>query len=104
MRMPTFNKQEETAVCMFCKKNRVPLKKWNKPCEDCKAKQVKGKTKQNGGVTIGKRLPAAVWEDENGNRVFVDKFNKPVQEHGYDLEKDPRGWDKTGKLRKKTII
>lgn len=96
MRMPTFNKKEETSICLFCKSNRVPIKKWNKPCEDCKKKREKKNTRSE--VQIGKRQPAAVWEDPDGNRIFVDKFGKPVQDHGYDLDGDPRGYKTTGKM------
>lgn len=50
-------------------------------------------------VNVSKRTPAAVIEDANGNKVFVDKFGKEVQDTGYDLKKDPRGWIKNGYLK-----
>ena len=103
MRMPTFNKQEETSICLFCKKNRVSIKKWNKPCDECKETLKKKKTR--GGFQITKRQPAAVWEDDDGNRTFVDKFGKPVQDHGYDLDNDLDGRKTTGRgQNKKEII
>lgn len=103
MHKVTWNKKEETSVCLFCKENRVPIKKWNKPCEDCKSKQKKTKTSVDLG--IGKRQPAAVWENEDGDKIVVDKFGVPVEDHGYDLDNDPRGHKTTGTSKgKKEII
>lgn len=95
MRMPTFNKKEETATCLFCKTNPVPMKDWNKRCPTCKETQVK-KDKDEARVNIQSRQPAAVITIENGQKVFVDKFGNEVPNPGYDLQNDPRGYKHTG--------
>lgn len=102
MRKITFNKLG--AICLFCKKNKVPIEKWNRPCESCKKKRSKAKgTKID--IMIGKRMPAAVLENDKGQKVFVDKHGVPVKDHGYDLENDPRGTNVSGKGKKyKKII
>jgi hypothetical protein len=54
-------------------------------------------------MDIIKRVPAAVIEVE-GKKIFVDKFGKEVKDHGYNLDKDPRGWMRNKKKKKVTII
>lgn len=103
MKQITFNKKEDTVLCIICKRNAVSSKRWNKPCEDCKAKEKKKKTEKH-DLGVGQRLPAAVWENEDGDQIFVDKFGKPVKEHGYNLENDPRGHGRTGTTKKKKEI
>lgn len=97
MRTISFHKNTE-AICNICHKNPVPLGKALRPCKECLAKE---KTTTEGSeVIIGTRQPAAVI-DANGKKVFVDKFGKEVEGHGYDLTNDPRGYNKT-KTSKKT--
>lgn len=112
MRKVTFNKagariltvdplgRQKMAVCLFCKKNEVPLSDWNKRCDSCRAKQAKHDEAEKKRIDSGvaKRQPAAVLELENGQKVFVDKFGREVDNPGYDLKNDPRGWRKTGNL------
>lgn len=82
---------------MWCKKNPVDLKRWNKRCDECKEK---GVTKKKSEVEIGQAQPAAVLTDKRGKQVFVDKFGKVVDNPGYDLNNDPRGWKYNGKEKK----
>lgn len=82
------------AVCLYCNKNPVPLAKWNRRCDECRAK-VEEKTSTI-EVNIGHPQPAAVLEDDNGNKIFVDKFGNKLDNTGYDLENDPRGYKFTG--------
>lgn len=104
MRTISFHKKEETALCLFCKVNRVALKDWNKRCEECRAIRKKEEDEEM-SVTVGKRDPAAIIETDGGQEIYVDKFGKEVPNPGYDLSKDPRGWKKNGYLPQgKTII
>lgn len=105
MKMSSFNKKDDTVLCMYCKRNRVSSRDWKKPCEKCKLKLKKKKSRAV-DLGAGNRLPAAVWKDEEGNEIVVDKFGKPIQDHGYDFENDPRGYKKAGKKgnRKDIII
>lgn len=81
------------AKCLYCHTEEVDQKKWSRPCVKC-LKLQSSKSKVN--VEIGKRLPSAVIVDDNGNKVFVDKFGVEVEEHDYDLDSDPRGWKTAG--------
>lgn len=95
------------AVCMFCHKNKVPIEDWNKRCEECRKKQaIKDKEEEARMIMTGKRLPAAVLEvGAEKQEVFVDKFGKEVDNPGYDLKNDPRGWKYTGKIKQnRTMI
>jgi hypothetical protein len=89
------------AICLFCKKNEVPLNDWNRRCTECREKQKKKDEieQQQLAMGIGKRTPAAVITLENGEKVFVDKFGKETDNPGYDLKNDPRGWGFTGKSK-----
>lgn len=92
------------AICLFCHKEKVPMKDWNKRCQKCKEVQKK-KDEEEQRVLVGRRLPAAVIEPDSGGKVFVDKFGKEVDNPGYDLTNDPRGWAYTGtKPRTKEMI
>lgn len=109
MRTLTVNRtgQQITSICLFCKKNEVEIEDWNKRCTECRAKQKQKDEieKQQINVGIGKRMPAAVITLDNGQKVFVDKFGQEVDNPGYDLEHDPRGWSYTGaKQKERTII
>lgn len=90
MRTISFNKAK-MAICLRCKTNPVPADRAMRPCRECTTK-----TSTNGGVIMGKRQPAAVIKTEDGKEIFVDKSGKEVRNPGYDLKKDPRGWDHTG--------
>lgn len=95
---------ELEALCLFCHKNKVPMRDWNKRCPSCKAEQKK-KDEEEQRILIGKREPAAVIKPEEGGEVFVDKFGKEVDNPGYDLVNDPRGWKYTGaKRRERQVI
>lgn len=98
MKKITFNKAQNVTLCIVCKKNRVPMNRWQIPCKKCRRK---AKSQQN--VRIGKKIPAAVVE-QNGKRIFVDKFGKEVKDHGYDLDRDPRGNIPAGKVKSNSII
>lgn len=98
MRMSTWNKKEETVICLYCKKNKVPRAKWNRPCLSCKKKM---KPNSDLSVNIGKELPAAILKDENGIEKYVDKNGNKVENPGYDTKNDPRGYKFTGKQSKK---
>jgi len=102
--MPTFNKLKSEATCLFCKKNKVELKKWNKPCDECKKNGVAKTVKKETEVHIGSRTPAAVLTDKHGREVFVDKNGKVTDNPGYDFKKDPNGWKYAGKVKNKNII
>lgn len=104
MQKISFNKLGKEAICLFCKENKVPLKDWNKRCGSCKAKQEAIDQKEQ-EVIIGKRQPAAIIKTEDGRQVYVDKFGKEVENPGYDLKNDPRGFKYTGTTKdRKTII
>lgn len=103
MKSITFNKKEDTVLCIQCKRNAVSSRRWDKPCDECRSKN-KNKKVKSVEMGIGKRFPAAVWENEDGDQIFVDKFGKPVDDHGYDLANDPRGYKKTGTVKSKKEI
>lgn len=89
-------------ICMTCGKNKV--KRFTKKCEEC-ALLSAGDAKQYEGLSVLNRQPFARIVTDEGAEVYVDKNGKEVADHGYDLEKDPRGWKKTGTQRsKRTII
>lgn len=95
------------SICLFCKKNEVPMEKWNRRCDECKVKQAAKDEieKQQIDVGIGRRIPAAVITiEKNGQKVFVDKFGREIDNPGYDLNNDPRGWKHTGAIKDKTFI
>ena len=94
MRNPTFNKLVETALCITCKINPVPLSNALRPCDSCRKK--KAKTKAQTTLRMGQREPSAIIETDNGTKVFVDKTGKEVSNPGYDLTNDPRGHRFTG--------
>lgn len=101
----TLGKQVIT-VCLFCNKNEILVRDWNKRCPECREKQsVKDAIeKEQIGMGIGKRLPAARIVTDDGKEVWVDKFGREVENPGYDLKNDPRGWGKTGTQPKKREI
>ena len=95
----------QTAICLFCHETEVPIADWNKRCPKCKAKQQKIDEEEQSRMIIGQRLPAARIVTDDGKEVWVDKFGKPVDNPGYDLKNDPRGWQKTGTQgTKRTVI
>lgn len=116
MRNPTFNKREVTydaggrmavSICLFCKKNEVPMSRWNRRCDECRQKQAQKdeNEKKQIDMGIGKRIPAAVITiDNTGQKVFVDKFGREIENPGYDLENDPRGWRHTKTIKESTFI
>jgi|SRR5581483_4298881 len=95
------------AICLFCHKDEVAIEDWNKRCLKCKAK-VREKEeieKKQLDMGIGKRMPAARIVTEDGREVWVDKFGREVDNPGYDLKNDPRGWQKTGtQPKERTLI
>jgi hypothetical protein len=98
-----------TSICLHCKKNEVPIENWNKKCDECREKQAKKDAIEMAQIDmgIGKRLPAAVLDvDIKGKtqKVFVDKFGREVENPGYDLEGDPRGWGYTKTEPKKRDV
>lgn len=116
MESVTFNRLTQTALCFMCKKNRVPLALWNKPCDDCKKKlkaAVSNPQPQSGEekakvipMKLGKKLPAARLEKpktriEPKKDIYVDKYGREVENPGYDPINDPRGWQATGTINKK---
>lgn len=103
MRTISFNKLDEnSALCITCKKNKVPLGQALRPCKSCRktaGEEIKG------SVKLGQRMPAAVVKNEKGHAIFVDKFGNRVDNPGYDLKRDPRGHKFTGGgPKKRTII
>lgn len=109
MRIPTFNKHEEnaTTTCRYCNKGKVAATTPLRRCNECR--QAKSTDQVEGQVTLGKRQPAAViteFTDQGGkNEVFVDKRGKEVDNPGYDLASDPRGWEFTRRgVAKRTLV
>lgn len=101
MRMSSFNKQEKTATCLYCKKNKVSINRWQARCSECKKKL---KTIESEVSTI-KKQPAAILKDDSGNEIYVDKFGNVVDNPGYDTKNDPRGWQYSGKAKgERTVI
>jgi hypothetical protein len=103
--------RQAMSVCCFCNKSEVPVEKWNMRCPECKAKQVAQDAieKKQIEMGIGKREPAAIIEPEvdgkpTGQKVFVDKFGTEVENPGYDLENDPRGWRYSGARPKERSV
>lgn len=97
------------SICLFCKKTEILIFDWNKRCPECRAK-LKAKEdieKKQIDMGIGKRMPAAIIEvqDNKKTQVYVDKFGREVENPGYDLQHDPRGWNYTGiKPKEKKFI
>lgn len=93
----------DVAICLFCHTEKVPLSRWNMRCPKCKAKQ--DEIDANEQINIRKRSPAARIVTEDGRTIWVDKFGKEVENPGYDLTNDPRGWQYTGtkKQERETI-
>lgn len=87
----------DVVLCLTCRKNPVPVGRWNLPCEECRAKKADDHEKKD--ISIHQRQPAAVIkpDDTENTNIFVDKHGKEVRNPGYDLENDPRGWKFTGK-------
>lgn len=104
MRGISFNKQEDTVLCIKCRVHRVPARKWDTPCEVCKGEEEDQQIKAGKDVSVGKRMPAAVIKTEDGREIVVDKFGKEVSDHGYDLKNDPKGWKKVGRIKNTKII
>ena len=101
MKKITFNKQH--ALCGYCHKNTIPIGKWNRPCKSCKKK--KDTQSEQEGVYLKNKEPSAIIKDEKGREIYVDKYGDVVENPGYDLKEDPRGWKYTGKrTRNKEII
>lgn len=69
-------------------------------CPQCRKEQ-KEKDEQEQRVMVGQRSPAAMITTEDGQTVMVDKFGKEVDNPGYDLKNDPRGWTFSGTRPKK---
>lgn len=82
------------SICLYCKKEKVPVNKWNLRCKKCKLEGVK--PVKDLFLKIGKKQPIAVVKDKEGNEVYLDKEGKQVDNPGYDLKNDPRGWEFTG--------
>ena len=118
MEQVAFNKLKQTAVCFMCKKNRVPLALWNKPCDECKKKlreavaHPESQTEVNAKVIpfkLGKKMPAARVEKEKTRTtpkedIYVDKYGRKVENPGYDPITDPRGWKATGTYQRRGIM
>lgn len=100
--MRTISWHKQGALCIQCKKNKVPLGKSLRPCEECR--KSKSRTSSPGDVAVSQGEPAAIVETDEGQKIFVDKFGKEVPNPGYDLKNDPRGWRHTGKLKDKPTI
>lgn len=101
MRTISFNKQG--IKCPKCGQN--PVARWNQLCEDCqKVQGAPSKTVGEKLNSVGKRVPAAVLQNEKGERIFVDKFGNEVKNHGYNLDDDPRGYHTTGTVKNKPTI
>lgn len=104
------NGRQILAVCMFCKEAEVRIEDWNRRCTMCKAKQRARDEveKMQIDVGVGKRQPAAIIEVNNADKtkVYVDKFGREVENPGYDLTHDPRGWGYSGTkpVERKTIL
>ena len=92
------------ALCYVCKTNLLPLAKGNRPCDECKKKQIEYGPTSDVGVQFAKRDASAVIETESGQEVFVDKFGNDVDNPGYDTKNDPRGWRRSGTKKKTKII
>ena len=92
------------STCKFCGIGKVPITKANRRCESCRQTLV-GNKLNHLEVRLGRRKPAAIVEvsleeTTEKEKLFVDKFGNPVENPGYDLERDPRGWDFAGMSRK----
>lgn len=79
MKTISFNKM--LPLCAYCKKNRVT--RWDKKCDECK-KQL---PKPYVDLGVGKRQGAAIWENEHGHKIVVDKFGKPIDDEVVDYRK-----------------
>lgn len=89
--------------CMFCHKNMVPVSRWNLPCDECKQLRKTENEQPTASLPIHNRKPAAVVRPDGTEKtdIFVDKFGTPVPNPGYDLGRDPHGWEYTGKLKQR---
>lgn len=98
----------KTVICLFCHVTEIPEKDWAKRCVNCKDKQKKIDEEEIKAINMGiiKRQPAAIIdildkeEHTTGDQVYVDKFGREVENPGYDLQNDPRGWKTTKALNK----
>lgn len=99
MRIISFNKKEPTSVCLFCKKNPVPMSKWNLRCDECKKKWLSENRKEI-EISLVRREPAAIIEtEEEATEIVVDKFGREVKDVEYDTKNDPHAWIKNGKQK-----
>lgn len=106
MRGITFNKKVDTSICLFCKKNPVPVAKWNMRCEECKKKWLKEK-KSEGEFGLVSREPAAIIQpDGTDTEIVVDKFGREIPGVKYDKKNDDHAWIKNGqkKVTKTAIL
>ena len=91
-----------SSVCLFCNKTEVHISDWNKRCPKCKEEQRLKDEEEKRAIGIRKRKPAAIIDVlykngiPTGQKVYVDKFGEEVENPGYDLKNDPRGYKKTG--------
>lgn len=106
MRTISFHKLEDTVLCVKCRKNPVPANRPLRPCQECRYND--SEAPQNidlGTPAVGTKLPAArVVSNDGKKEVYVDKFGKVVDNPGYDLDNDPRGYYHTGRLKRKGTV
>lgn len=88
--------------CLFCGQEEVDLADWNKRGPKCRAEQKEKDEEEK--IRIIKPLPAARIVTEDGREVWVDKFGREVENPGYDVKNDPRGWNKTGLVQGKREV
>lgn len=79
---------EQKVLCSFCGEGLVSVARWNMRCSTCKSNN---NTKTYNAVTVSKRDPSAIIHTDEGEKVFVDKFGREVDNPGYDLENDRHG-------------
>lgn len=115
METVNFNRLKQTATCYLCKKNKVPLALWNRPCDECKQKlkaaiaNPQAVTEEEAKVIpfkLGRKMPAARIEKSETRitpreDIYVDKYGRKVENPGYDPINDPRGWKATGTINRK---
>lgn len=103
MQKISFNKlfnQKNKVPCAQCRTEMVSINKVGGLCDNC------GKVILNdkgNNLIMGKRDIAAVL-DVGGQRVYVDKFGREVDNTIYDLDNDPRGWEATGNKKKGKML
>lgn len=99
--MKTISFHKQHFKCPKCGDNEVD--RWDKLCGKCKT-DTQAKVSTDKLPAIGRRMPAAVIQTDDGREIFVDKHGKEVKNHGYDLQRDPRGWERNGRLGPKRKI